>query len=115
MGQARPNVLIELGIALANDPAHTIVLEVGAHRPIADLAGTNVIRFDGGSVALGKVVERLKSAGCPVNEVGADWRDEARFAGLAVYAREVPSVERHDKIMNNLLPGARRHGTLTSD
>ncbi|HXM54189.1 MAG TPA: CATRA conflict system CASPASE/TPR repeat-associated protein, partial [Candidatus Dormibacteraeota bacterium] len=87
MGQARPNVLIELGMALAACPERTVVLEVGTMRPIADLGGRNVIRFDGSAASLGKIVERLKLAGCRVDDSGSDWRDPGRFAGLDAYTR----------------------------
>jgi predicted nucleotide-binding protein len=86
-GQARPNVLFELGLALMAYPERTIVVEVGQMRPIADLGGLNVIRFDGSAVAIKKVLDRLEQAGCPVDIKGTDWLDTGRFAGLAVYQR----------------------------
>ena len=39
--QARPNVLLELGMALAAKPAETIVLMFGEHRPFSDIGGLN--------------------------------------------------------------------------
>lgn len=86
-GQPRPNVLIELGMVLTAYPERTLIVEVGDLRPIADITGRNTIRFDGSAPSLGKIVERLKAAGCAVDDVGADWRDETRFAGLAAYHR----------------------------
>ncbi|GAA2027427.1 nucleotide-binding protein [Catenulispora yoronensis] len=74
IGQARPNVLIELGLALAAYPDRTLIIEVGRLRPIADIEGRNVVRFDGSAEALGKIVERLTTAGCAVNDRGGDWR-----------------------------------------
>jgi predicted nucleotide-binding protein len=86
-GQARPNVLFELGLALMAYPERTVVVEVGQMRPIADLAGLNVIRFDGSAPAIKRVLDRLKQAGCPVDDSGTDWLDPARFADLAAYQR----------------------------
>lgn len=86
-GQARPNVLFELGLALMAYPDRTIVVEVGQMRPVADLAGLNVIRFDGSPTAVKKVLDRLTQAGCPVDTSGTDWLDTGRFAGLAAYQR----------------------------
>jgi predicted nucleotide-binding protein len=86
-GQPRPNVLIELGMALTAYPRRTIIVEIGALRPIADTAGRNVIRFDGSEIALGKIVDRLKLAGCRVEDTGSDWRDTRPFRGLAAYQR----------------------------
>lgn len=87
-GQPRPNVLIELGMVLMAYPERTLIVEVGALRHIADIAGRNVIRFDGSQTALGKVVERLKQAGCQVNDTGSDWRQTWPFRHLAAYRRK---------------------------
>ncbi|WP_211588515.1 TIR domain-containing protein [Allorhizocola rhizosphaerae] len=87
MMQPRPNVLVELGMALASCPEQTIVVEVGHLRPVADLGGLNVIRLDTGEVALGKLVQRLRLAGCDVDDGGSDWRDGRRFASLVAHDR----------------------------
>jgi predicted nucleotide-binding protein len=86
-GQARPNVLFELGLALTAYPTRTIVVEVGQMRPVADLAGLNMIHFDGSSQSIKKVIERLKQAECPVDDSGTDWLSPERFAGLPTYRR----------------------------
>ncbi|MEU3255686.1 nucleotide-binding protein [Streptomyces sp. NPDC006997] len=87
VGQPRPNVLIELGMVLMAYPERTLIVEIGSLRPIADIAGRNVIRFDGSETALGKVVERLKQAGCAVNDTGSDWRQTWPFRHLSAYQR----------------------------
>jgi hypothetical protein len=86
-GQARPNVLFELGLAYMAYPARTVIVEVGQLRPIADLAGLNVIRFDGSAPAVMKVIRRLVQAGCPADTSGESWLDPGRFAGLEAYRR----------------------------
>jgi predicted nucleotide-binding protein len=86
-GQPRPNVLIELGMVLMAYPERTLIVEAGTLRPIADLAGRNVIKFDGSPEAVGKIVQRLKLAGCQVNDAGSDWRDLRPFWGLNTYQR----------------------------
>lgn len=85
--QPRPNVLLELGMVLMAYPERTVIVEFGDLRPIADLAGRNVIRFDGSAVAVGKIVGRLERAGCAVDDSGADWRDTRSFQGLDAYRR----------------------------
>lgn len=85
--QARPNVLVELGMALMAYPERTIVIEIGALRSIGDLAGLNVIRFDGSGRAIAKVISRLRACGCPVDDSDTDWRDPSRFAGLDAFLR----------------------------
>jgi predicted nucleotide-binding protein len=86
-GQARPNVLFELGLALMAYPERTIVVEVGQMRPIADLAGLNVIRFDGSAMPIRKLLARLELAGCAVDDSGTDWLDPGRFASMAACQR----------------------------
>ncbi|MCF2436684.1 nucleotide-binding protein [Streptomyces thinghirensis] len=85
--QPRPNVPIELGMVLMAYPRAHADVEVGGLRPIADIAGRNVIRFDGSGTALGKIVERLKLAGCTVNDTGSDWRHTYPFQHLSAYHR----------------------------
>lgn len=85
--QARPNVLVELGMALMAYPERTIVIEIGSLRPVGDLAGLNVIRFDGSGRAIAKVVSRLREAGCPVDDSDTAWKDPSRFAGLDAFTR----------------------------
>jgi Predicted nucleotide-binding protein containing TIR-like domain len=86
-GQARPNVLFELGLALMAYPQKTVIVEIGQMRPISDLAGLNVIRFDGSAEAIKKVISRLQIVGCPVDDSGTDWLDPDRFADLRTYLR----------------------------
>jgi predicted nucleotide-binding protein len=86
-GQARPNVLFELGLAYMAYPKRTVIVEVGQLRPVADLAGLNVIRFDGSAPAVKKVIDRLVQAGCPADTAGDSWLDPGRFAGLEAYHR----------------------------
>jgi predicted nucleotide-binding protein len=86
-GQARPNVLFELGLAFMAYPESTVIAEVGQMRPISDLAGLNVIRFDGSAISVKKVLDRLILAGCPVNMSGTSWLDPDRFAHLTAYHR----------------------------
>lgn len=78
--QPRPNVLIELGMALSAYRNRTIIVTFGSLKPIADLAGLNVIRFDNSGESLGKIVTRLRSAGCQVDDAGSDWRSLDRFS-----------------------------------
>jgi hypothetical protein len=87
MMQPRPNVLIELGMALIGCPERTIVVEIGQLRPVADLGGLNVIHLGGGEAALGKLVQRLRLAGCQVDDSGNDWRGMRRFADMAAHDR----------------------------
>ena len=86
-GQARPNVLLEAGMALGLQRERTVVIEIGQLRPVSDLAGLNVIRFNGTVQSLHKIAQRLAGAGCAVNTKGTDWLDVTRFKDLDAYTR----------------------------
>jgi predicted nucleotide-binding protein len=85
--QARPNVILELGMTLATYAERTIVLVAGKHRPMADLSGLNYIRLTDGDECLDKITRRLKTAGCQVSAGGTDWQARAWFSDLAAYNR----------------------------
>ena len=86
-GQARPNVFIELGMALALVPDRTVILRVGAMRWPADLGGLNYIRITESADWCNKLAERLATAGCPVDRTGTDWQLADRFANLDAHRR----------------------------
>jgi len=85
--QARPNVILELGMALATYANRTIVLVAGKHRPMADLGGLNYVRLTDEDDCLDKVRRRLRTAGCQVGDEDGDWRARAWFSGLTAYTR----------------------------
>lgn len=79
--QPSPGVLIELGLALGVCPERTIIVEFGALRPVADLAGLSTVRLNSAE-ALMKLTQRLKSVGCAVDDRGTDWLDRSWFSGI---------------------------------
>ncbi|WP_431894514.1 CATRA conflict system CASPASE/TPR repeat-associated protein [Micromonospora haikouensis] len=89
--QARPNVLLELGMALATYPDRTLVIQVGETRPVADLGGLNFIRLTDSPDCQRKIASRLRQAGCAVDDTGSDWLAPGRFAGLEAYNRHARS------------------------
>ena len=88
--QARPNVILELGMALATYADRTIVLYAGRHRPMADLNGLNYVTLNGSGECLDKVTSRLKTAGCRLSEAPPGRHARARFRDLASYRRKPP-------------------------
>jgi predicted nucleotide-binding protein len=86
--QARPNVLVELGMSLATYPESTVILVAGSHRPITDLAGLNYIQLDDSAECRRKIATRLRLAGCRVNERGEEWLRPGLFARLKAYSRQ---------------------------
>ena len=91
--QARPNVILELGMALATYADRTIVLYAGRHRPMADLNGLNYVQLTGGGACLDKIISRLKTAGCQVSDTPPGRPVRARFRHLAAYQRKPPAPE----------------------
>ena len=88
--QARPNVILELGMALATYADRTIVLYAGSHRPMADLEGLNYIDLTGDKECLEKIIERLGTAGCHLDDEVPIKRVRYRFRDLASYQRKPP-------------------------
>jgi predicted nucleotide-binding protein len=85
--QARPNVLLELGMALITHPERTLILMAGEHRQITDLGGLNFIRIDDTPDCRRKIASRLRLAGCAVDDSGQDWLHAGDFSGLAALRR----------------------------
>ena len=78
-GQARPNVLFEAGMSMGRYPDRTILVELGTLRPFSDISGIHVVRLDNSPRARHDLVERLRTAGCPVNSEGTDWYSTGDF------------------------------------
>lgn len=85
--QARPNVLIELGMALALHPRRTVILTLGEQQPISDIAGLNYVRVTPQVEFRAKFANHLRAAGCPVDTSGEDWLHAGDFAALDAHRR----------------------------
>lgn len=73
LAQARQNVLFEAGVAYGRAPERTILIRVGSHRPMSDLAGHHILQLDDSPQSRQAVADALRTAGCPVDVTGADW------------------------------------------
>lgn len=73
LGQARPNVLFEAGMAMGRAPDRTVLVEFGKSRPFSDVAGRHALRMDGSPRRRKELAERLQTAKCAVNITGDDW------------------------------------------
>lgn len=85
--QARPNVYIELGMALASHPDRVVLVEIGRLRSASDIHGMNVVRLDGNPGGLQSLKTRLETAEVVVDSTGTDWLRADRFAYLAARTR----------------------------
>jgi hypothetical protein len=67
--QPRPNVLFEAGYALAHaEKERTILIRSGASREISDLSGLNYVELNNSPERRRAIVERLRSAGCDIDD-----------------------------------------------
>jgi DNA-binding beta-propeller fold protein YncE len=78
--QARPNVLIEAGMALITHPKRTVLAVLGNQELPSDLSGRHYIRLSHTNAApLHDLAARLHDAGCDTDTSGTDWLNPARF------------------------------------
>lgn len=78
-GQSRPNVLFEAGMAYGRSPEHTILVQIGEHRPFSDLAGRHIVHLTGAPESRRELATKLKNAGCDADTEGQDWLTEGNF------------------------------------
>lgn len=78
--QPRPNVLLEAGIAIGRYPTRTVIVQVGAIRPVSDLSGLHVPHLDDSAETRHDFVSRLRTAGAlPNTDNVTDWLREGSF------------------------------------
>jgi predicted nucleotide-binding protein len=73
VGQARPNVLFEAGMAFGRDPNSTVLVQVGDVKPFSDVGGRHVTRLTNDVESRSELVTKLRNAGCFVDDGGTDW------------------------------------------
>ena len=71
--QPRPNVLVELGMALDHIPEKTLIVVAGAVSLPTDILGRLYIRLDNSHDSRLRLANRLRAVGCSVNTEGVDW------------------------------------------
>jgi predicted nucleotide-binding protein len=78
--QPRQNVLFEAGVAYGRAPERTVLLRIGSHRPMSDLAGHHILQLDDSPQSRQAVADALHTAGCPINLSGTDWYRAGKFS-----------------------------------
>lgn len=74
-GQPRQNVILEAGLAMGVDRDRTILVELGSIRRASDFDGLNAVRLSNSPQNRTALRNRLRTAGCDVNETTTDWLD----------------------------------------
>ena len=90
--QARPNVLIEAGMALSTHPTRTILVVLGSQELPSDLSGRHYVRLSHtAGQPLHDLAGRLRDAGCEPDTTGTDWLNPARFPDRDTITPPVPA------------------------
>jgi len=80
MGQARPNVLFEAGMAFGTHPSQTVLVEIGKCRPFSDTLGRLVVRMNDTPAKRKELADRLAAAGCIIDITSNAWMDAGDFS-----------------------------------
>jgi predicted nucleotide-binding protein len=81
MGQARPNVLFEAGMAFGTHPSQTVLVEIGKCRPFSDTLGRLVVRMNDTAAKRKELADRLAAAGCIVDTTSTNaWMEAGDFS-----------------------------------
>lgn len=92
VGQARPNVLFEAGMAFGREPNSTVLVQVGEVKPFSDVGGRHVAYLSNSAESRAELVTKLKNAGCAVDDSGSDWYSEGDFTPVnAPEAEPIPT------------------------
>ena len=94
--QPRPNVLVELGMALGAFGPSTILLELGApFRAITDIDGSLVVRWSPEDERgfRNSFRNRLKTIGLHVSDYGTEWLEAGDFKSAAAAHSDPPDWE----------------------
>ena len=93
VGQARPNVIYEAGMAMGRNPNRTVLVEIGTLRLFTDVAGLHTIRLNTSPGCRHELAERLRAAGCQVNSTGTHWLTAGDFeSALASTISDAPET-----------------------
>lgn len=89
--QARPNVLIEAGMALVTHPDRTLFVLLGAQELPSDLAGRHYIQLSHHDPRpLHELATRLQRAGCGTDLSGTSWLDPHLFPDRSSVSAQPP-------------------------
>lgn len=79
LGQARPNVFYEAGMAVARHPLKTVFVSVGKVKKFSDISGFHVTKLNNTGPKRNELVVKLETAGAAVDRDGGDWLNAGDF------------------------------------
>ncbi len=85
VGQSRPNVFYEAGLAFARFPDSTVIVQVGKVKVPSDI-DMHVTRLTNSEKSRHELMIKLKAVGCDVDIDGSEWLTEGDFEREELYA-----------------------------
>jgi predicted nucleotide-binding protein len=78
--QPRQDQIFEAGYAFGRSPERTILVQIGQIQLFSDIDGRYIPNFTGKEDDRRDLINRLKNAGCIVNDNGDAWRSAGNFS-----------------------------------
>lgn len=78
--QARPNVLLEAGMALGLYESRTVIVQCGEVRSMSDILGRHILRLSNSPESRKDFAQRLTTATCAVSTAGSHWLTTGDFS-----------------------------------
>ncbi|MBA2719520.1 MAG: nucleotide-binding protein [Chloroflexi bacterium] len=79
VGQARPNVFYEAGMAMSLFRDKTVFVQVGVVKAFSDIGGTHITRLSNSATSRQELATKLKNTGLAVDTDGTDWLTDGDF------------------------------------
>lgn len=78
--QARLNVIFEAGMAFGKNAGNVVLVEFGKLRPFTNISGRHVVKMNNSPQKRKELLQKLRLAGCDVDDSGERWLDEGDFS-----------------------------------
>lgn len=79
VGQARPNVFYEAGMAMSLLRDKTVFVQVGVVKAFSDIGGTHITRLSNSATSRQELAAKLKNVGLAVDTDGSAWLADGNF------------------------------------
>lgn len=79
VGQARPNVFYEAGMAMSLFRDKTVFVQVGVVKAFSDIGGTHITRLSNSATSRKELATKLEAVGLAVDTDGTAWLDDGDF------------------------------------